>query len=357
MSSIADASAEEWTALGRPDGADPSGQVGMVAGAVSASATAVLLVGRSIDVHLDLVARRLALRGCRVERFDADRARGPGAWSAQRARVEGGTFVAALRRSTDTRQRIAVHGHRSFIDPEPWPTVDARMQDFATQQLEHAIDGLLERCGVDRWINPPWVSARAEVKGRQLRIAVENGLAVPQTAVTDDAAEVRDLLDACGGEVVYKGLADPFVWAEDGRAGFLHTTLLTPAIVSDLDALLAYPGLFQERIRAVREHRVTVVGSDAFVATLDVDPNEAGVDWRRERDGAGWRRGQLDPLVVDAVVATVRDLGLGFGAVDLVESDEGIRFLEVNPDGAYSWLEHRLALPITARLCDLLVGS
>jgi glutathione synthase/RimK-type ligase-like ATP-grasp enzyme len=118
--------------------------------------------------------------------------------------------------------------------------------------------------------------------------------------------------------------------------------------------LLTHPGLFQQRLWPVAEHRVTVVGSEIFVATIEgCDPP----DWRRQLPAAAeFRATTLPPNIVEAAVSTVAELGLQYAAVDLLEAEEAMYFLEVNPSGAWSWLERRLRLPITAAVCDLLCG-
>jgi hypothetical protein len=49
-------------------------------------------------------------------------------------------------------------------------------------------------------------------------------------------------------------------------------------------------------------------------------------------------------------------LGLRFAAIDLLETDDGYVFLELNPNGQWLWLELMTGVPLAAMLCDLLLA-
>ena len=53
----------------------------------------------------------------------------------------------------------------------------------------------------------------------------------------------------------------------------------------------------------------------------------------------------------------VAELGLAYGAIDLVLTPDGrYVFVEINPNGQYLWIEHGTATPISDAVCDLLLG-
>jgi glutathione synthase/RimK-type ligase-like ATP-grasp enzyme len=48
-------------------------------------------------------------------------------------------------------------------------------------------------------------------------------------------------------------------------------------------------------------------------------------------------------------------LGLRFGAIDFILTPEGrYIFLEINPNGEWSWIDAAADLPITETICNLL---
>ena len=181
------------------------------------------------------------------------------------------------------------------------------------------------------------------------------GLRTPRTVVTDCASDVHSLYEETGGRVIYKSLGDPFAWEDTGAAGFLYATPLSASHVAQLERVLLHPGIFQERLEAVAEYRVCVVAGQAFTAATT--GAEAGTDWRRGLGtaGAAFHRAALDPATEKLVIGLVSGLNLGFAAVDLMETADGIYFLEVNPSGAYLWLERALGLAISEAICDELL--
>ncbi|KWX01719.1 ATP-grasp ribosomal peptide maturase [Carbonactinospora thermoautotrophica] len=59
--------------------------------------------------------------------------------------------------------------------------------------------------------------------------------------------------------------------------------------------------------------------------------------------------------VRDGVRALMRHFGIVFGAFDFVVTPDGEwRFLEVNSNGQWSWIEHETGLPISSAIADLL---
>jgi glutathione synthase/RimK-type ligase-like ATP-grasp enzyme len=83
------------------------------------------------------------------------------------------------------------------------------------------------------------------------------------------------------------------------------------------------------------------------------------VDWRRGLpDGLRFTASTLGDETLERVVEVVDELGLQYAAVDLIETADGtVWFLEVNPSGAYLWLERQLGLPVTNALVELLLSA
>ncbi len=51
------------------------------------------------------------------------------------------------------------------------------------------------------------------------------------------------------------------------------------------------------------------------------------------------------------------ELGLSFGAIDLIESNNGYYFIEVNPTGEWAWLVENAGLKIYEGVVDYLEGK
>ena len=315
----------------------------------------VMLVGYAADEHLDAVQRRLTDRGCRVARVDADRWPLPG-WQAQRPPEDAWTYRGVLCRGVDGDRPVAHHAERCIRTSPAADGPAARVRGFAVAQARMALLGMLDAVDALIWMNDPWAAARAEVKATQLRAAVRAGLQVPRTLISDDATTIRAFADEVGCAVVCKSLGDPLVWESGHSAGFLYTSQVTEDALADLEGRRPVPAIYQERLIPVAEYRITVVGDQVFPARVRVDLD--AVDWRRRLvDGVAFDAVSLAPELEAAVRDTVAGLGLRYGAVDLLETADAVWFLEVNPSGAYGWLERRLDLPITDAICDQLLAD
>ena len=63
---------------------------------------------------------------------------------------------------------------------------------------------------------------------------------------------------------------------------------------------------------------------------------------------------ELPKKIIVKCIELVKELGLGFGAIDLVVTPENeYYFLEVNPNGQWAWVEFDTGLPISEALIKL----
>ncbi len=106
------------------------------------------------------------------------------------------------------------------------------------------------------------------------------------------------------------------------------------------------------------ELRVTLIDESCFAVEVTAgDPTQ--VDWRRSLGrGATFKPFTLSPELGQMLSVLMERLGLRFGAIDIIIDKQGTPiFLEVNPQGAYLWLEEQLGLPITAAMADALCST
>lgn len=346
MLTLAELLAEQWTGAAADDPA-PAARPGRV------TQETVVLVGRGADEHLAALSDELARRDVPVLQVAIDAPGGLPPVSLGSA-SEAMRCRAVVVRETAATRPLAHHNDRTTRSSRRH---SPRVRGFAERENEAAVLGWLDGLAAEIWVNDPWSAARAEIKLRQLRIASACGLRIPETVVSADPAAPRQLNARQPDGIVYKSLSDPVVW--DGpSAGFLYTTALRPEHLDGLDGLLQHAGLFQQRVVGQAELRVTVVGDVTFAVRLR--PRDAApVDWRRGLQARSVRYDlvRLDDQTHDAILATVRGLGLSFAAVDLIEDRDGYVFLEVNAAGAYRWLEDGLGLPISGTICDLLLSA
>ncbi|HET9599340.1 MAG TPA: alpha-L-glutamate ligase [Anaeromyxobacteraceae bacterium] len=212
-----------------------------------------------------------------------------------------------------------------------------------------AAQALWASCRSARWVNAPSLQDSEDAKPAQLALAARLGLAVPRSLVTNDAAAARAFIaERPEGETIHKNVTSaPSLWRPTALARADDTRLLA--------SLRELPLLFQERVPAVAEVRVTLVGGEAFAAEIAYPRGRPALDWRVDFRRARLRAVSLPSRLEARLHRLIQALGLCYGAIDLRRRPDGEHvFLEVNPSGEWLFVERATGLPITAALAALL---
>lgn len=185
-----------------------------------------------------------------------------------------------------------------------------------------------------RWMNHPADAYKAETKPFQLLMAHRLGFAVPRTLVSNDPVRSRERFPE---KLALKSI-DTVYLRENEDALFAYTSIIDSSKLSD-ENFQQVPSITQEFISPKIDLRVTVVGDSAFAYKILANGQAAGGDWRlHRRDELSYQPYSLPDDVKDRCVSICRALNLPFGAIDLIESDGRIVFVEINPTGEWAWL-------------------
>jgi MvdD-like protein with pre-ATP grasp domain len=319
----------------------------------------ILILTVDGDAHAEHVTRLLTGRGADVIQFN------PGRFPAQASLSvtilpgdEPRRLLAAGERAIELDRLRAVWFRRP-AEPEPHPEVT----DPATRTY---IRGECALFSLDVWdglgcrLVPAQrgVTTWASCKLHQLIEARALGFISPPTLVTTDPEEFLDFYCAHDGNVITKVLEQLGAYQGDGDFG-RFTDLVSTRDIGYAQSVRLCPVIVQAYCEKALELRVTVVGQQVFAAEIhSQQSNRARLDWRRYHMRAtphGVHR--LPDAIAERCVALVGQLGLCYGAIDLILDPDGCYvFLEINPDGQYLWIEQATGLPISDALCDLLLG-
>lgn len=240
------------------------------------------------------------------------------------------------------------------LPPGLTPEVEVQLSQTCRTAYQDTLMGLTQAY----WLNPIEEGFRAESKLLQLRVASEVGLRVPETLVTNRPEEVRDFFQAHPDGIITK-LLEPTAVAMGADANFSYTCLVQEEHLQGLDTLRVRPQIFQPFLRKRHEYRVVVVGHRFFVGGMSI-PQEGplAVDWRQAQPGElEWFQADLPEPVKEKVLRLMEQLGLGFGALDFIDTGEGEpHFLEINQAGEWGMLERDLELPIARAIAEELAS-
>ncbi len=258
------------------------------------------------------------------------------------------SFSAGQIMSVWYRRPLAPIIHRDIQDPYH--------RTFAESESKHFIQylfGLMTDC---LWVSDPFKIDDARNKLKQLSLAKELGLTIPDTLATNDSKEVQEFFYSHNGDIIIKSIKNQWVDTSPSKGHVLFTHKLERKDLERLAEVQYAPCLFQEEIKKRYELRITVIGRKIFAAELhSQEKEETKIDWRYDASTIPYKIHSLPPSIADACHVMVRRLGLQFGAIDMIVTpkDEYV-FLEINPNGQWAWVEQKTGLPMRESLVDLL---
>lgn len=229
------------------------------------------------------------------------------------------------------------------------------IKNFATDQW-HSFLTCLQSFENILWVNNPQENTFAESKMNQLIIAEKIGLKIPDTCITTSKTELNNFWNQHNGKIIAKALYAPLI-KEDSEEFFIFSNKLQDiSDVSDEELSLA-PTIFQEELTKKIDYRLTIVGNDSFCVKITFPKESDTLDWRTVKEGISYELTDLPSDIIKKCHKLVKELGLVFGAIDIVESNNEFYFLEINPNGEWGWLQKNANLPIAEALVDYLSGE
>lgn len=263
---------------------------------------------------------------------------------------------------TKLEVRFGKQGDRMALIPSTGPTIDLedlgavwfrriRAMDldpgitdptcrlFAWSESTEALTGLWHAMDCF-WMNPPAGDEAGQRKVRQLQVARQVGLSVPDTLITNDPVRAREFVAARPeGGVIRKAFRNI---AEAPRS----TAVVRMDDRDRLDDVRFAPVTFQEFVPAEVDLRVIVVEDEIFAASIRSEP-EYRTDYRLGIGSAEFSSYQLPDEVASALLQLHARLGLVYGASDFRVTPDGEHvFLEVNPGGEYLFASERTGQPV-----------
>jgi glutathione synthase/RimK-type ligase-like ATP-grasp enzyme len=237
------------------------------------------------------------------------------------------------------------------IAPAEWQRgVVVESEEAAIKSACLSVIAALARASAVEWLSSLDACVAAENKVLQYSAASRLGAQVPRTIITSDPAELGELPDA----VVVKPLGPGHYYARD-EPMVVFATAMTRDQAARLPLQTA-PFLIQERLMAVRHHRIVTVMDGAW--TSAVDAAEIPVDWRSDPDAhRRFAASTVPSTVTEHAIHLARHLHLGYSSQDWIETTEGFVFLDLNPGGQWLFLHEQQADAVTAAIAAHLAGS
>lgn len=200
-----------------------------------------------------------------------------------------------------------------------------------------------------KWMNNPIDTFRAENKMLQLKYAKNIGFKCPSTLLLNS---IEDVVLSNDNNYIMKSL-DTVLLRQDNKEAFVYSNVMTCDELKKSEFSIA-PVVIQEYLYPKIDLRVTVVGEEVYAAKIEKNGVGIDGDWRKEKDNVDFIVVELPKEIVNKCVQIVRDLGLSFGGIDLINYNGEYYFIEVNPTGEWAWLVNKAGLEIDNGICNYL---
>jgi hypothetical protein len=304
----------------------------------------VLIVAGEDDLHARAVHDVLARRGFGAEWIDfANLSSGVGL--TLRLEPEVDASLRTQSGKTITFSEVGTVWWRRALRPRIDLDLGGDERRFVDDEWRHFVDGL-EVFAPVRWVNRPSANRLAGLKSVQLVTAQAEGFRVPRTLISNDYEAVQAFFNE-GLPLVYKRIGE-------APRPLTATKPLLREDLTRLNVLRNCPTIFQERIDAKLDIRVTVIGVHSFATEIESQKGASPLDWRFDHS-VPFRQHHLDDDVSERIHTLMSRLGLLYGAIDMRPTPDGeYVFLEVNPSGQYLFVELLAGIPLSQRMAEFL---
>lgn len=193
----------------------------------------------------------------------------------------------------------------------------------------------------------------AEDKLWQLKTAVELGLKIPETRITNHPQLLHSFLDEGNKSVK---MHTTLSWGMEGSHDFFYTQKIKDDKFPKLGGIEVAPLIYQNYINKLREYRVCYIDGNFYCGVIPESISQTQTDWRTPGTKFEWSHGHLPKKLESQLTQLMSKLHLKFGVMDILEDEnKEFYFLEVNPIGEWGMLEKFLNLPISRAIADTLV--
>ena len=176
-----------------------------------------------------------------------------------------------------------------------------------------------------------------------LETAVQVGLKIPETVVTNDMEVLKPFFEKHQRDIICKTLFEAIHPLGVREEGF--TIRCMTERIEDLAVLpeVFFPSLFQENIQKRFEIRVFFIRDKCYAAAMFTQQHADTItDFRNQNDQEIRTRVvpyQLDEEMEQKLRDLMREIGINSGSIDLIKGkDDNYHFLEVNPVGMYGFI-------------------
>lgn len=230
---------------------------------------------------------------------------------------------------------------------------------YMRREASETLDSFWELLRDKEWINRP-SSVHHFTKPVQLQLAKAVGMKIPETIITTDESHLLKFIEN-HVRLAYKSVSDGIIYDFDNSGNIIdfkkriYTEILDQRfVIENTDAITSTPAIVQQAVEKISDMRVVVIGKEVF--GFEIKGGDINLsDWKlNDQADIHYSRHDLPVNVSDQCIQLIKDLKLDYGAIDFALTIDGYIFFEVNPSGAWLWLEEACQVPMSETLVALI---
>jgi glutathione synthase/RimK-type ligase-like ATP-grasp enzyme len=219
----------------------------------------------------------------------------------------------------------------------------------------YTLEGLYKILENSFWLNNVYKIRNAENKIYQLLLAKEIGFSIPDSLITNIPDKASYFFKEKNSSCILKPIKSGLVEGEIEEG-----VIFTNEIILNHDnaqRIASCPTYFQNLVNKKGDVRITAVGDSLYPAFIhSQDENDSKTDWRKSVKLLKHSTFKLPDDISNKCIKLLKRLELNFGAIDFIlDEDDNLIFLEINPNGQWAWIEKRLNYPISKEITKILI--
>lgn len=209
---------------------------------------------------------------------------------------------------------------------------ELKYQNLIKKDIYALVTGLVDSFS-GKVLTYPHLLRFAENKILQMRYAVELGMHMPKSLITNSTNESNDFIF---GDTIIKPISTGKV---DGE---LYFTNMIDSIKCNIEKTPIY---LQQYIYKDYEVRITIIGEKIYAVKIECEDK---IDWRKSYHTHQYSIIECPYSIKEKCKSLMLKLGIQFATIDYIVDKKGEwTFLEINPNGQWLWLEKSLNLEIS----------
>ena len=316
----------------------------------------VLVISNKVDVHTDSVIDALYKIGAEVIRLNTEDFRKNKYFLHLNNLEVVFNFATPEYRVVSCDNVYSVYVRRiTSIDVSD---VDSEYQQLVRDESQVVLDSLYALLENARWLDCPQRRLFAANKINQLLAARTSGFSIPPSIITNLGDSAKEFIKL--NSSIFKTLKYPIVDFGDKGCGMINTTKIT---LEDIDRICndvpVTANFFQHYMDKKYELRIHVIGKEIVAVKIDSQSNtEAIVDWRKANfNDLDYEVISLPDIISKSILKFMNIMKLNFGIIDMIVTPAGeYYFLELNPNGNWTWLESHINESISSRIAQWLIS-